>query len=185
MTLSGFRRGRAELMPDPQTVQGVDQVETIFDDYSNRQYALCTIEAAEEYNCEELSVSEFNRLVDTMAASNMDCDSYGGYLNYDEMVACYYELNDTPCGVIKLTDNGSSFDIQNFVSYVKSFKMANDTVMKIESIYESGAFDEVVTGDCQQVLIPDFINENCYTNSYKELCIVGDEKTKRLMLKGA
>lgn len=162
-----------------------DVVEAIFDDYSNRQYAISTIQCAEEYDYSTLSHAEFNAIVENLVTSNMDCDSYGGYLNYDEMVACYYDMNDTPQGVIKLTDNGANFDISNFMYYVKNFSMADNTVAKIEAIYDSGAFEEVVAGDCQQVLIPEFINENCYTNSYRELCVVGDKKAHTLKLKGA
>lgn len=157
---------------------------SIMDDYINRQYAICSLEVAEEYDCSQLSVAEFNSLVEERATSNMDSDSYGGYLRYDEMIACHYDIADTTNGVVQLTDSGMDFDIDNYVSYTKNIKEAHDISQLIQNIYDSGAFEEVIIGDCQQVLIPELINNNCYTNSYRELCLVGDRRLKTMLSGG-
>lgn len=155
-----------------------DLSQYIFDDYSNRQYAIASLEIASYNDCSTITRSEFDEFVGELAFSNIDSDSYGGYLNYDEMVSNSYELEEDN-GILILTDD-NSYSIDDFIGYTKYMKNTEAVIDKVEWLYENKVVSDIVVGDSQQILIPEFVLDNSFRNSYGELCLITDNKLERL-----
>lgn len=155
-----------------------DLTQHIFDDYSNRQYAIASLEIAEYHDYSLMTRSEFDEFVEELAFSNIDCDSYGGYLNYDEMLSNCYETEEGN-GILILTDS-NTYNIDDFIGYTKYMKEPDKVRDKIEWLYENDVVTDIVVGDSQQLLIPDFVMDNSFRNSYGELCVITDNKLERL-----
>lgn len=150
----------------------------IFDDYSNRQYAAASLEIATYHDCTAMTRSEFDKCVEELAFSNIDSDSYGGYLNYDELISNTYEMHEEN-HVLLLTEE-NDYSIDDFLGYTRFMKNKDSVVDKVDWLYENEDITDIVVGDSQQILIPDFVLDNTFRNSYGELCIITDNKLEKL-----